>query len=155
MFTFYLSWGRLWRFIVVACCTICLSGCGLSVQQRAAVQKFSAATIDFATLTSSELVKSRTDVLEMNTLRVQLNDDTVKLDRMDAHFTVERVKERVDEAMARLADNPRPSGVRKLRGTDGYRIRVGDYRVLYMVDDDEKRVLVWRVMARSEGYRVR
>jgi hypothetical protein len=52
--------------------------------------------MDFATLTSSELVRSRTDVLEMNTLRVQLNDDTVKLDCMDAHFTVEQVKVRVD-----------------------------------------------------------
>ena len=65
------------------------------------------------------------------------------------------VKEWVDAAMARLADNPRPSGVRKLRGMDGYRIRVGDYRVLYVIDDNEQRVLVWRVMTRGDVYRVR
>lgn len=65
------------------------------------------------------------------------------------------VKARVDEAMARLADNPRPSGVRKLRGMDGYRLRVGDYRILYTVDDNEQRVLVWRVMGRGSVYRAR
>jgi hypothetical protein len=92
----YLSRGGCARLIFVACFTVFQVGCGLTLQQRAAVERFSAATIDFATLTSSELVRSRTDVLEMNTLRVQLNDDTVKLDRMDAHFTVEQVKVRVD-----------------------------------------------------------
>jgi hypothetical protein len=92
----YLSRGGCARLIFSACFTVFQVGCGLTLQQRAAVERFSAATIDFATLTSSELVRSRTDVLEMNTLRVQLNDDTVKLDRMDAHFTVEQVKVRVD-----------------------------------------------------------
>jgi hypothetical protein len=92
----YLSRGGCARLIFVACFTVFQVGCGLTLQQRAAVERFSAATIDFATLTSSELVRSRIDVLEMNTLRVQLNDDTVKLDRMDAHFTVEQVKVRVD-----------------------------------------------------------
>jgi hypothetical protein len=89
------SLGNYSRLIVVACCVVFLVGCGLRLQQRAAVQRFSAATIDFATLTSSELVRSRTDVLEMNTLRDQLNDDAVKPDRKDEHFTVERVKVRV------------------------------------------------------------
>jgi hypothetical protein len=51
------------RLIVVACCAVFLVGCGLTLQQRAAVQGFSAAAIDFATLTSSELARSRTDVL--------------------------------------------------------------------------------------------
>lgn len=82
--------------LLAAGVTILLYGCGLSVHQRAAVQKFSAATIDFADLTSSELVKSRTDVLEMNKLRLQLKDDTIKPTQMDEHFTVDRVKARVD-----------------------------------------------------------
>ncbi len=64
------------------------------------------------------------------------------------------MKERIDRAMARLADNPRPSGVRKLQGMDSYRLRVGDYRVLYMIDDNEQRVLVWRVMGRGDVYRM-
>lgn len=92
----YLTRGDCARLIFIACFSVLQVGCGLTLQQRAAVERFSAATIDFATLTSSELVRSRTDVLEMNTLRVQLNDNTVKLDHMDAHFTVEQVKVRVD-----------------------------------------------------------
>jgi hypothetical protein len=88
------------HLIIVTCLAICVGGCGLSDQQRAAVQRFSAATIDFSTLLSAEFVRSRTDILEMNTLRVQLNDDTVKLGRMDEHFTVERVKVRVDAMRA-------------------------------------------------------
>ena len=35
-----------------------------------------------------------------------------------------------------LADNPRPKGCRKLKGRKGYRIRVGDYRVIYEIFDD-------------------
>lgn len=95
-----LSRRRLCAVLFVTCVAVLLGACGLTVRQRTAVQKFSAATIDFTTLTSSELIKSRTDVLEMNRLRVQLNDDTVKLGRLDEHFTVERVKVRVDAVAA-------------------------------------------------------
>lgn len=35
-----------------------------------------------------------------------------------------------------LADNPRPQGYRKLKGRKGYRIRVGDYRVIYEIFDN-------------------
>lgn len=35
-----------------------------------------------------------------------------------------------------LSDNPRPQGYRKLKGRKGYRIRVGDYRVIYEIFDD-------------------
>jgi hypothetical protein len=103
MSAFYRSRGSCVRLLVATCCAVLLVGCGLTRQQRAAVQRFSAATIDFATLTSSELIRSRTDVLEMNTLRIQLNDDTIKPDRLDAHFTVERVKIRV-EAMQSIEE---------------------------------------------------
>lgn len=92
----YRSRGECARLSVAVCFAVFLAGCGLTLQQRAAVERFSAATIDFTTLTSSELIKSRTDVLQMNTLRVQLNDDTVKPDHMDEHFTVDRVRVRVD-----------------------------------------------------------
>jgi mRNA interferase RelE/StbE len=36
-----------------------------------------------------------------------------------------------------LTDNPRPQGYRKLKGRDGYRIRVGDYRIIYDIFDSE------------------
>ena len=52
-----------------------------------------------------------------------------------------------------LAANPRPSGCRKLRGyKDLWRIRVGDYRVVYIIDDDRKRLSVTRVAHRRDVY---
>lgn len=87
--------------LYITCVATIFYGCGLSVQQRAAIERFSVSTGEFAELASSEFVKSRTDVLEMNKLRLQLQDDTVKVTQIDEHFSVERVKVRV-EAMAAL-----------------------------------------------------
>lgn len=53
-----------------------------------------------------------------------------------------------------LAHNPRPDGSRKLQGSDdAYRIRVGDYRVIYTVGDAVHIVAVERVRHRREVYR--
>jgi len=61
---------------------------------------------------------------------------------------------RVLEALTALRENPRPPGCLKLRGAeDAYRIRVGDYRVLYSVDDGAQTIMVWRVRHRREAYR--
>lgn len=61
---------------------------------------------------------------------------------------------RVLEALTALRENPRPPGCLKLRGSeDAYRIRVGDYRVLYSVDDGAQTIRVWRVRHRREAYR--
>ena len=81
--------------IVVGACA-----CGLTTRQQAAVQTFSAATMDFTTLASSEFVKTRTDLLQMNALRLQLNDRALDPTRMDAPFTVDRVKVRIDALTA-------------------------------------------------------
>jgi mRNA interferase RelE/StbE len=52
-----------------------------------------------------------------------------------------------------LAANPRPTGCRKLRGyKDFWRIRVGDYRVVYIIDDDRKMVSVTRIAHRRDVY---
>ena len=52
-----------------------------------------------------------------------------------------------------LAANPRPSGCRKLRGyKDLWRIRVGDYRAVYIIDDDRKMVSVTRIAHRRDVY---
>ncbi len=52
-----------------------------------------------------------------------------------------------------LAANPRPSGCRKLRGyKDLWRIRVGDYRVVYIIDDARKMVSVTRIAHRRDVY---
>jgi mRNA interferase RelE/StbE len=40
------------------------------------------------------------------------------------------------KAIANLQENPRPQGCKKLKGRDGYRIRVGNYRIIYDIFDD-------------------
>ena len=53
-----------------------------------------------------------------------------------------------------LAENPRPSGCRKLTGSkNDWRIRVGDYRVLYEIDEKTRAVRIMRVRHRREVYR--
>ena len=52
-----------------------------------------------------------------------------------------------------LAENPRPSGCKKLKGYKGlWRFRVGDYRVFYSVDDECTSVDITRVAHRKEVY---
>jgi len=63
------------------------------------------------------------------------------------------VRERVNPAILALREEPRPSGVRKLRGEEGWRIRVGDYRVVYSIDDGLREVTVYRVRHRRDAYR--
>jgi len=53
-----------------------------------------------------------------------------------------------------LAETPRPSGCHKLTGSkNDWRIRIGDYRVVYEIDDAQKRVRIFRVRHRREVYR--
>ena len=60
----------------------------------------------------------------------------------------------VKKAIGDLANKPRPPGVKKLSGTtDGYRVRAGDYRILYTIDDRKKIVTVYRIRHRREVYR--
>ena len=58
-------------------------------------------------------------------------------------------RDRIAEALRSLADAPRPYGIKQL-GPDVYRLRVGNYRVIYRVLDDERLVIVGRVCRRSE-----
>ncbi len=54
-----------------------------------------------------------------------------------------QVRKRISEAVDSLETNPRPVGVKKLKGSDGlYRLRVGDYRIIYAVEDEELLVIV-------------
>ena len=64
------------------------------------------------------------------------------------------IRERVLAAIRALADNPRPSGCVKLEGRDGgYRIRVGDYRIVYHINDPALLVRVVKIAHRREVYR--
>jgi mRNA interferase RelE/StbE len=65
-----------------------------------------------------------------------------------------RLHDRIINAIQELADQPRPSGCRKLSGSDhDWRIRVGDYRIVYEIDDAALEVRVNRVRHRREVYR--
>ena len=60
---------------------------------------------------------------------------------------------RVAQALFALAEEPRPRGVRKLTGTAApmWRIRIGDYRVIYSVSDAARRIIVLRIARRRPG----
>lgn len=63
------------------------------------------------------------------------------------------IHQRIAQRILRLEDNPRPTGVRKLRQRDEYRLRVGDYRILFSIDDDSQTVTIVSVAHRREAYR--
>ena len=66
----------------------------------------------------------------------------------------EDVHDRVSEAILQLKSNPRPHGSKKLTGMAGsWRIRVGDYRVLYDIADAVRIVRIYRVRHRKDVYR--
>jgi mRNA interferase RelE/StbE len=56
------------------------------------------------------------------------------------------------EAIAVLANNPRPNGCKKLKGRDGYRIRQGDYRIIYDIFDNTLTIDVVTVAHRKDVY---
>ena len=60
---------------------------------------------------------------------------------------------RINQHILALRDDPRPPGVRKLQGDlEGWRVRVGDYRIVYQVDDDAKTGTIVRVRHRRDVY---
>lgn len=64
----------------------------------------------------------------------------------------QRDRGRIAEAIRSLADDPRPAGCKSLTNRDGYRIRIGTYRVIYRVADDVQIVTVTKVGHRREVY---
>jgi mRNA interferase RelE/StbE len=61
--------------------------------------------------------------------------------------------ERIRDAIRALADDPRPANGLKLTGRTGWRIRVGDYRVIYEIDDSQHVVTILHVGHRRDIYR--
>lgn len=61
--------------------------------------------------------------------------------------------ERAKNAVVALADNPGPRGCRKLVGREGWRIRIGDYRVVYEIDDDDGELTILHIGLRKDAYR--
>ncbi|OGO01826.1 MAG: addiction module antitoxin [Chloroflexi bacterium RBG_13_52_12] len=81
--------------------------------------------------------------------RVELRRAVQKfLDRIQKQ---ERTK--IITALLELEQNPRPKGVEKVRNTELWRVREGDYRMIYHINDDEKIIIVVRIGHRRDVYR--
>ena len=85
----------------------------------------------------------------MGSYRLTLRQSAVKelesLPRRDLARVMSRIKV--------LADNPRPPACEKLSGQERYRVRQGDYRILYEVNDSDQVVTVVKIGHRREVYR--
>lgn len=77
--------------------------------------------------------------------------------RRSAEKEIERLPEAFRRAIVRriraLGADPRPPGSQKLSGRDGHRVRQGDHRVVYTVDDAARAVTIVRVAHRSDAHR--
>ncbi len=72
-----------------------------------------------------------------------------ELDQLD-----DKVFIQIDRKLLALAENPRPAGCKKLKGyKDQWRIRAGDWRVLYIIDDAAKLITVTRIAHRRDVYK--
>jgi len=57
------------------------------------------------------------------------------------------------QAIYGLRENPRPAGVKKLKGRAGYRVRAGSYRIIYSIFDSELRIEMLAIGGRKDVYR--
>lgn len=88
-------WKIGWPSVMSLVLAVTVSGCGLTVKQKAALNSFSAATQEFSTGAQAEFQKNRQDVIEMNRARFELGDARVKLMEFDRLLTRDRVQARV------------------------------------------------------------
>ncbi len=63
------------------------------------------------------------------------------------------IESRILARLSELESNPRPSGCKKIANRDGWRVRVGDYRIIYEIHDKVMHVLVVTIGHRREVYR--
>lgn len=85
----------------------------------------------------------------MSRYRIELRPAALKaLRKVDPPIAL-----RIQGVIALLAVDPRPPAARALRGRPGWRVRVDDYRIIYLVEDDVLVVVVVTVGHRSDVYR--
>ena len=75
---------------------------------------------------------------------------TIRIERIPQPY-----QDDIIDAIHNLATSPRPHGTRKLSGKDAWRIRVGDYRIIYEIDDNKLNILITTLGNRKEIYRKR
>jgi mRNA interferase RelE/StbE len=73
--------------------------------------------------------------------------------RKDLDGLDKKVFTQIKNKIISLAPNPRPSGCLKLTAEEGYRVRIGNYRILYRIDDKNKMIYIYRIKHRKESYR--
>ncbi len=78
-------------------------------------------------------------------IRKSAADELSRVPKKDLRRIVERIRS--------LGDEPRPAGGEKLSAQERYRIRQGDYRVVYSIDDAARTVEIFKIGHRSEIYR--
>jgi mRNA interferase RelE/StbE len=71
-----------------------------------------------------------------------------QLDRLDPNLR-DRITRRLDD----VADTIQDPGIRKLQGGKGFRLRVGDYRVVFEIDWEKQTIIVTRIGDRKDVYR--
>lgn len=83
------------------------------------------------------------------TYEIRVRPSAVRALRGIAHSD----RQRIQAAIALLAEDPRPPGARRLSGRPGFRVRVGDHRIVYTVDDGVLLIVVVTPGHRREVYR--
>ncbi|MCD6540055.1 MAG: type II toxin-antitoxin system RelE/ParE family toxin [Candidatus Omnitrophica bacterium] len=73
--------------------------------------------------------------------------------RKDLDYFDKKLFTQIKNKIVSLASDPRPPNCLKLTTTEGYRIRSGDYRILYRIDDKNKIIYIYRIKHRKESYR--
>lgn len=63
-----------------------------------------------------------------------------------------KIATRIENSLLKLEENPRPPGCKKLKGRDAWRIRIGEYRVIYEIEDNILRVIVIDIGHRRDIY---
>ena len=64
-----------------------------------------------------------------------------------------KMQPRIYDAILLLSQNPHPTTSKKLKNMDGYRLRVGDYRIIYLIEKKILRIVVVKVKIRKDAYR--
>lgn len=73
--------------------------------------------------------------------------------KKDLDLLQNKIFSKIEEAIISLKENSRPPGCKKLYGDEGYRVKIGNYRILYRVDGKNKTIFIYRIKHRKEVYR--
>ncbi|OQW94596.1 MAG: hypothetical protein BWK79_05395 [Beggiatoa sp. IS2] len=64
-----------------------------------------------------------------------------------------KTHDKIVERLLEMKENPLLRGARKLQGREGYRIRIGHYRILYTIDETQKRIEIFSIAHRQDVYK--